>query len=248
VCYERTGLLAAPPCLRVTFVPKDLSVVVNGVALSLRVWPCASPSGPAVVLLPGTGATAEDWDVVATKLSGERPVFAVDLRGHGRSEWPGTYSIQLFADDVSGTLEHFGDAPVDLVGHSLGGLVACKVAASSPARVRTLVLEDVGLPHPRPVATPGRPEGQLPFDWAVVEQVRPEIDNPDPSWGDIVGDIQAPTLVIAGGSRSSVPQSHVSELVERLANGQLVTIEAGHLVHENRPDEFIHQLRTFINA
>jgi pimeloyl-ACP methyl ester carboxylesterase len=242
------GLLATPGCLRVTLVPNDLSVVVNGVALALRVWPCASPTGPSVMLLPGTGATAEDWDVVATGLCDERPVFAVDLRGHGRSDWPGTYSIQLLADDVSGALEHLGGGPFDLIGHSLGGLVACKVAAARPSRVHALVLEDVGLPHPRHSATPARPEGQLRFDWAVVEQVRPEIDDPDPLWGDIVSGIQAPTLVIAGGSGSFVPQRHVAELVERLPDARLVTIEAGHHVHANRPEEFIQQLRTFLNS
>jgi pimeloyl-ACP methyl ester carboxylesterase len=201
-----------------------------------------------VVLLPATGATAEDWDAVASRLSDERPVFAVDLRGHGRSDWPGTYSIQLLADDVSGVLEHLGDGPVDLVGHSLGGLVAIKVAAALPSRINTLVLEEVGLPHPRSAAPPSRPEGELSFDWAVVEQVRPEIDDPDPLWGDVIADVQAPTLVIAGGPRSFLPQQHVAELVERLPNGRLVTIDAGHLVHATRPEEFIQQLTTFLNA
>lgn len=125
--------------------------------------------------------------------------------------------------------------------------MAYKVAASTPARIHTLVLEDVGLPHPRPGATPARPKGHLPFDWAVVEQVRPEIDDPDPSWGDIVSDIQAATLVIAGGSHSFVPHQHVAELVEQLPNGRLVTIDAGHLVHTDRPDQFVQQLKTFMN-
>lgn len=139
-------------------------------------------------------------------------------------------------------------APVDLVGHSLGGLVACKVAASSPTSVHALVLEEVGVPHPRPAVTPARPDGHLPFDWAVVEQMRPEIDDPDPLWGEIVSHIQAPTLVIGGGPRSFVPQQHVAELVQRLPNGRLVTIDAGHLVHASRPEEFIQQLRTFLNT
>jgi pimeloyl-ACP methyl ester carboxylesterase len=152
------------------------------------------------------------------------------------------------ADDVSGLLERLGSEPVDLVGHSLGGLVASKVAASSPGRVRKLVLEDVGVPHVRQAATPDRPEGPLAFDWGVVEQVRPEIDDPDPSWGELVSTIQAPTLVIGGGASSFVPQEHVAELVGRLVDGRLVTIDAGHLVHGSRPEEFLEQLRTFLGA
>jgi pimeloyl-ACP methyl ester carboxylesterase len=223
-----------------------MSVVVDSVRLSLRVWACARPSGPPVVLLPATGETAADWDVVATRLCTERLVYAVDLRGHGLSDWPGSYSLQLFADDVIGVLGQIGDEPIDMVGHSLGGLVACKVAASLPGRVRRLVLEDVPLPHPRPAAPSARPEGELAFDWRVVEQVRPEIDNPDPGWADIVARITATTLVIAGGASSRMPQAHVAELADRLPDGQLTTIDGGHLVHATRPEEFLKSLLAFI--
>jgi len=200
------------------------------------------------VLLPGTAETAQDWDEVATHVSEEFPVFAVDLRGHGRSDWPGTYSIELFAHDVCGALEQLQVGPIHLVGRSLGGLVACKVAAAVPDLVRTLVLEDVGMPHPRVAATPDRPEGPLAFDWAVVEQVRPEIDNPAPSWADVIARIDAPTLVIGGGPRSFVPQQHLAELAEQLADARLVTIDAGHLLHKHEPGKFIQNLLDFLAA
>jgi pimeloyl-ACP methyl ester carboxylesterase len=186
--------------------------------------------------------------VVAARVSSERQLVAVNLRGHGRSDWPGTYSIQVFADDISTALASLGDGPVDLVGHSLGGLVACKVAVAHPDLVRRLVLEDVGIPHVRRADMPVRPSGNLSFDWAVVEQVRPEIDDPDRSWTEVVSRIAVPTLVIGGGSRSFVPQHHVAELVERLTDGRLVTIDAGHLVHANRPDEFVEQLLAFLRT
>jgi pimeloyl-ACP methyl ester carboxylesterase len=232
----------------VTLVPDETRLSVDGVVLSLRVWPCRQPAGRAVVLLPGTGATAQDWDIVATRVSEERPVVAVDLRGHGRSDWPGRYSIQLFADDVTAALDQLGGGSIDLVGHSLGGLVACKVAAARPDLVRRLVLEEVGVPYPRGADMPARPRGQLPFDWAVVEQVRPEIDDPDPSWPEILVGIQAPTLVVGGGSRSFVPQQHVAELVDRLRDGRLTTIAVGHLIHESSPDAFTDELMAFIRA
>lgn len=140
------------------------------------------------------------------------------------------------------------DEPVDLVGHSLGGLVAARVAALHPGLVHRLVLEDVGLPRSRPPAPPTRPEGVLPFDWRVVEQVRPEIDDPDPRWADVVAGIAAPTLVIAGGPSSPVPHDHVAELVALVPDGRLVTLDTGHLVHDTRPDEFTHHLLAFLGA
>jgi pimeloyl-ACP methyl ester carboxylesterase len=229
-------------------MPEQLHVAVAGVTLAVRVWPAAGPSRPPVVLLPATGATAEDWDVVAAALSGSRTVYAVDLRGHGSSDWPGAYSIRSMADDVTGLLPRLADGPVDLVGHSLGGLVACLVAAGRPELVRRLVLEDVGVPHARPAAPPSRPEGELAFDWQVVEQVRPEIDDPDPRWRDVVAGIPAPTLVIAGGPSSPVPQEHVADLVRALPDAAMVTVDAGHLVHERQPAEFGRHLRAFLDA
>ena len=215
--------------------------------MSIRAWRCAEPAAPSVVLLHGTGATAKDWDEVAAQLCPDRTVLAVDLRGHGASSWPGTYSLHLMARDVSGLLGLLGTSQVDLVGHSLGGLVGCLVAAAPAAPVRRLVLEDVGLPHPRPTATPPRPEGALWFDWAVVEQVRPEIDHPDPRWRQVMADIRAPTLIVAGGEGSFVPQQHLLELADTLPHGKLLNITAGHLIHATRPDEFLTEIRTFLD-
>jgi pimeloyl-ACP methyl ester carboxylesterase len=227
-------------------VPEIEKRIVEGVTLSIRTWPCAEPTAPSMVLLHGTGATAEDWDEVAAQFCDDRTVLAVDLRGHGASSWPGRYSVRLMARDVSGLLELLGIPQVDLVGHSLGGLVACLVAAAPAAPVRRLVLEDVGMPHPRPTATPPRPAGELSFDWAVVEQVRPEIDDPDPHWRQIMADIRAPTLIVAGGEDGFVPQQHLHELADTLSQASLVTIAAGHLIHATRPDEFVAEIRTFL--
>jgi pimeloyl-ACP methyl ester carboxylesterase len=205
---------------------------------------------PPVVLLPGTGFTAHDWDHVAAALARTRTTHAVDLRGHGDSDRPGTYSIALMAADVIGLLEAMDleGSGVDLVGHSLGGLVALLVAAQRPGLVRRLVLEDVGIPHPRPPATPTRPDGELDLDWAVVEQVRPEIDDPDPTWPDLVRAVVAPTLVVGGGPSSFVPQEHVRALAATVADGHLATLDTGHLVHTTAPTEYLAVVAAFLDT
>jgi pimeloyl-ACP methyl ester carboxylesterase len=220
------------------------SVDIGSVRLSQRVWASDHPTHPPVVLLPATGDTAADWDGVAAELSRDRVVRAIDLRGHGDSDWPGEYSLQLMAADIVAMLQRSDEQP-DLVGHSLGGLVACLAVAAAPDAVRRLALEDVPIPHPRPPAPPARPRGPIDFDWRVIEQVRPEIDNPDPAWPDVVRRICVPTLVIAGGSRSPIPQQHVAELAA-LARAQLTTVDAGHLVHATKPQEFLRHLTAFL--
>ncbi len=204
-------------------MPTDLSVDVGGVTLAVWSWLAEASSGCSpVVLLPATAETAEDWDIVASALCSSRTVYAVNLRGHGPSDWPGTYSIGLMAEDVTRLLDAGLDrAPVDLVGHSLGGLLTCQVAAARPELVRRLVLEDVGLLQPRPADPPPEPAGVLPFDWRVVEQVRPEIDNFDPGWAGVVASIAAPTLCggwrrtqsysTGGDSRPGPPRSERSD-------------------------------------
>jgi pimeloyl-ACP methyl ester carboxylesterase len=231
-------------------MPTDMRVDVAGITLVLKVWPADRALGRSpVMLLPATGETAQDWDVVASVLSSSRAVYAVNLRGHGGSSWPGTYSIQLMADDVARVLDSaLAGQAVDLVGHSLGGLVACSIAAARPDLVRRLVLEDVGLLKPRPAAQPPKPAGVLEFDWRVVEQVRPEIDDFDPRWADVVASIAAPTLVIGGGSGSPIPQEDVAALARRLPDGRMVTVEAGHLVHATLPEQFTDNLLSFLDS
>jgi pimeloyl-ACP methyl ester carboxylesterase len=226
-------------------VPERRPVDTGSVVLSVLEWRCSSPAAPSVVLLPGTGLTAGSWAAVAASVGASRTVLAVDLRGHGGSDWPGTYSIALMAQDVGALLDGLA-APVDLVGHSLGGLVALQVAAAHPGRVRRLVLEDVGMPHPRRPDPPTRPEGQLGFDWRVVEQVRPQVDDPDPGWPAVARSVAAPTLVVAGGPRSFVAAEHVAELVAALPDGRSVTLDTGHEVHEADPAGFTRELLTFL--
>ncbi|MGL5850212.1 MAG: alpha/beta fold hydrolase, partial [Phycicoccus sp.] len=145
-------------------------VGVGGVAVSVVVRRSGTRTAPDVVLLPGTGNTADSWETVARALAPHCTTWAIDLRGHGASGRPGAYSIGLMAADVTGVLDALDVAPVDLVGHSLGGLVALRVAAGRPDLVRRLVLEDVGVLHPRPPDPPRRPDGPLDVDWGVVEQ------------------------------------------------------------------------------
>ena len=224
------------------------AVDLGDVVLGLVEHRSTEPVAPPVMLLHGTGATARTWDAVAAELSATRRVIAVDLRGHGESDWPGAYSIALMAQDITALLDRLVLGQVDLVGHSLGGLVALRVAAASPAEVRRLVLEDVGMPHARRPAPPARPPGALQFDWRVVEQVRPEVDDPDPAWPAVVRSVAAPTLVVAGGPRSFVAAEYVAELVAALPDGRSVALDTGHEVHEADPEGFTRELLAFLDG
>ncbi|MFJ9456987.1 alpha/beta fold hydrolase [Kitasatospora sp. NPDC101447] len=204
--------------------------------------------GPPLVLLHALGERASDWDVVLPALAPGHHVHALDLRGHGDSGRPGAYGLPEMRDDVLAFLDALGLDRVDLVGHSMGGAVAYLLAQAAPQRVHRLVLEDIPALYPRPAsALPDEPDEDVHFDWAMVRAVRAQLDDPDPAWREGLAGITARTLVVAGGAASHVPQERIAELARRIPDCRLVTIEAGHLVHGARPEEFVAVVAPFLS-
>ncbi|WP_405595152.1 alpha/beta fold hydrolase [Streptomyces sp. NBC_01410] len=222
------------------------SIDVGGIRLSFQV--SGPPDAPPVVLLHALGEDVTDWDLIAVALAAGRRVYALDLRGHGRSAWPGEYSLELMRADVVGFLDALALDRVDLIGHSMGGIVALLLAEDHPRRVNRLVLEDVAVPRPRAKTTPARPEGELTFDWDMVLAIRKQIDAPPPAWLERLGLITAETLVVGGGPRSHVPQDGVAELGRLIPGARVVTIAAGHLIHRAEPKAFTEAAGTFLGC
>ncbi|MGC5013669.1 alpha/beta fold hydrolase [Streptosporangium sp. DT93] len=220
------------------------TVDVDGIRLAYRV--SGAVEAPPLVLLHAMGKTAADWDGVVAAFEPHWRVHALDLRGHGESAWPGDYSLELMRDDVLGFLDALALDRVTLVGHSLGGFVAYLCAEEHPERVERLVLEDVSAPLPRERTVLVKPAGALPFDWEMLLAVKKQIDDPDPVWLDRLGRIASPTLIVAGGSLSFVPQDRIAEMARRIPDARVVTIEAGHLVHDVRPQEFTDAVLSFL--
>jgi pimeloyl-ACP methyl ester carboxylesterase len=98
---------------------------------------------PRVVFLHGGAQNAHTWDTVVLGLG--QPALAVDLPGHGRSAWrdDGDYSPQRNAAALAPVLRELAPAAELVVGMSLGGLTAIRLAATASELVRRLVLVDV---------------------------------------------------------------------------------------------------------
>ncbi|MCO4746689.1 MAG: alpha/beta hydrolase [Proteobacteria bacterium] len=116
----------------------------------LRVHALSMGEGPPVLCLHGLllGSLAQWYFTLAPALATRQTVWMADLRGHGRSSRPSTgYDLATLRADVAGLLDAVAVAePIDLVGHSYGGLVALTFAMQHPGRVRRLVLVDLPLP------------------------------------------------------------------------------------------------------
>jgi len=101
--------------------------------------------GDVVLFVHGFSHNRVVWDGVIEALdSGFRPI-AVDLRGHGESEWSteGAYGLDDYAGDLVGFLSHT-EGPIHVVGHSLGGNAATLFAAAHAEQIRSLTLVDTG--------------------------------------------------------------------------------------------------------
>jgi len=95
-----------------------------------------------LVMLHGGAWCWQEYLSLIPSLSQRWHVYAMDLRGNGRSGWVAEqYRLEDFTEDTVEFIRQL-DAPAVLVGHSLGGVIALMAAARSPEKVKALILED----------------------------------------------------------------------------------------------------------
>jgi len=117
--------------------------------IELRAWEWPGEA-PAALLLHGIGNYARYWDFFADAIAGRLRLIATDARGHGESGKPTNgYSPQDFVVDAIAVLDALAINRALIVGHSMGGTHAIRIAATHPERVERLVVVDAG-PEPMP--------------------------------------------------------------------------------------------------
>jgi pimeloyl-ACP methyl ester carboxylesterase len=122
----------------------------DGVSLRAWEWP-GEP--PATLLLHGIGNYGRYWDFFADAVAGRLRLIATDARGHGESGRPADdYAPQDFVADARAVLDALAIERAVVVGHSMGGTHAIRLAAEHPDRVTRLVVVDAG-PEPMPAGS-----------------------------------------------------------------------------------------------
>jgi esterase len=118
-------------------------------AVAIRAWEWAGQP-PAALLLHGIGNYARYWDFFADAVDGKLRLVATDARGHGESGRPADeYTPDDFVADALAVLDSLKVERALLVGHSMGGTHAIRLAAAHADRVEKLVVVDAG-PEPLP--------------------------------------------------------------------------------------------------
>ncbi len=97
---------------------------------------------PDLLIVHGLYGSARNWSVISKRMSDSRRVIAVDQRNHGDSPWFDTHSYLDMAQDLAQVVEHNG-APMDIVGHSMGGKAVMILALTRPDLVKRLLVADI---------------------------------------------------------------------------------------------------------
>ncbi|MFD0689576.1 3-oxoadipate enol-lactonase [Actinomadura fibrosa] len=223
---------------------------------------------PVVVLGPSLGTTADLWQPQLPALAERWRVVRFELPGHGGAPVPdGPFTVGDLADGVAALLDRLGVAEAAYAGVSLGGAIGAELALRAPERVGSLVLcctsPRFGEPGPwRERAALVRGKGMGPVAEAAAGRwftpgfggAAPYVAMvaaADPAGyaaccdalarfdaADRLGEIAAPTLVVAGAEDvPTPPRGHADRLADGIPDARLVIVEgAGHLANAERPE------------
>jgi esterase len=119
-------------------------VTINGLRLHYLEWGKAGM--PAVVCVHGYTGSAQAFNGLARHLQDRFHVLAMDVRGHGDSEWSatGAYEYSDQAGDLAAFVDRLELPRFALIGTSMGGIIAMTYAADHADRLNSLVINDIG--------------------------------------------------------------------------------------------------------
>ena len=114
----------------------------DGIQIQLAAW---EGEGQPILCVHGLTANCRCWDVMASSLTPENKIIAIDLRGRGLSNKPSAgYSLQHHIKDILCVLDDLKQERIVLMGHSLGAYISMAFAANYPERTEKIILMDGG--------------------------------------------------------------------------------------------------------
>lgn len=230
---------------------------------------------PPLVLIHGAGGSRLDWPPELRRLKGEW-VYSLDLPGHGRSQGEGERAVDRYVEHICSWMEAVSLERAVLVGHSMGGAIALKMALDIPAQVEGLVLVGTGgrlrvnqmiIELTANHETFSRAVDQV-IAWAYSPSASPRLveltrtrmteARPEVLHGDFLacdrfdvldrlGEIKVPAQVICGVDDMLTPLKYGRFLADAIPESSLVAIDgASHMVMLERPGEVARVVKEFM--
>jgi pimeloyl-ACP methyl ester carboxylesterase len=213
-------------------------------------------SGDPVVLIHGLAGSRRWWSPLLPAFGAQRRVFALDLPRPSRAAPPSSWSTWLARWFDAAALER-----ADVVGHSLGGIVAAEFATAYPERIRRLVLvAPAGIPCGRGLVGRAMPlAGALVDLGASLPMVVGDAVRAGPLavlraatfvlTRDLrreVGGVQAPTLLLWGDRDRLVPLHVADEWARVLRASRVVYVPCGHVPMLEAPERVAAEVLSFL--
>lgn len=236
--------------------------------------------GSVILLLHGSGRSVADWqEGFGARLAANHRVIGFDYYGHGLSERTHglRYGHRLWTQQAIDVLDALGIEQAVVVGHSVGGVIAARVAADFPGRVTHAVTIGTGMaldPAQQLLLIPGVGEwvmGQTSIFGdtfsetherrlargyalegtraALLTYIRRQftIDGARLLWG-VFEEIKAPVLHVSGTLDESIPHEAAKALTHR-TGGQFAAVESvGHDVHFEAPEVLVRHIERFLGT
>ena len=233
-----------------------------------RLWESRTGSGAPVALIHGLSGSTKWWSKNIDVLAATRQVAALDLVGFGRSQSFALLPkvIPRFTEAtalLARWLESFGE-PVHVIGHSMGGILAIRLAAERPDLVRSLVLVSAaGMPfavrpgpHLRPIPRTPLTAASLVGQVIVRDVWRAGPTSIAVATGRILRNdarkwmrqITAPTLLVWGEHDAFVPLAYGRAMAGEIPGAKLEVIEgSAHVPMWETPDAFNRIVTKFLD-
>ena len=250
-------------------------IEINGAKIFYQAWGEEKPGSAPIVLIHGaTNDSHTDWDAIAPGLARGYRVFALDCRGHGKSNNPNmSYSFKELADDVAAFVRAIGFDRAHIIGHSNGGNVALVTLVENPEVIQTCILQAANayvtryLVEREPkVFNPDYLARESPEWLADIKSLHNEVHGTD-YWRDLIWltmkeiisepnyapfelrRVDKPVLVIMGAEDVvNASDEHAQYIADNIPNAELwIPEKAGHNVHFERPEEWIAKVVDFLD-
>lgn len=222
-------------------------------------------SGAPLILLHGLAGSSDWWQRNFDACCGYFETYRLDFAGFGESRGQGPFDLQNAVRSLMHWMDERGIERAHVVGHSMGGLIAARLAAIAPDRVEKLVLVDAAFLHFDPgllkrgigiarEALRSSPEivtmfirdslraHPLSAITATSQLLRAD-------WRDDLRRITAPLLIIWGALDQVTPLKIGEAIKSAIPGSRLVVIDqAGHNVMWDQPDRFNDVLLSFLST
>ena len=232
------------------------------------------PGRAPIVLIHGaTNDSHSDWDAIAPELARRHRVFALDCRGHGKSNNPNmSYSFRELADDVAVFVRTLGYEHAHIIGHSNGGNVALLTLMEHPEIIQTCILQAANayvtryLVEREPkVFDPEYLAREAPEWLAEIKSLHNEVHGTE-YWRDLIWltmkeiisepnyapfelrRVEKPVLVIMGAEDVvNASDEHAQYIASNIPDAELwIPERTGHNVHFERPADWLEKVLDFL--